>query len=204
MKKSQLISLIKEEYRKSTIQLEQDEANIGQEVEKGLLDILGDLKSAASTIKPSPKDEELNEIGLGTVYALAVGAPGLISLLGKAVDGAARYFHYPTYRDQGTTKVGQWLQKKGHKLEDRYIEGISYVLKKAYPKKFGNQDPLDKTSSLYDSAHGIYAALLASAAVVSGFEAANAVNLVIKGLEGGAAAFKTAEVVQLVQKILAA
>lgn len=201
MKKSQLISLIKEEYRKSTIQLEQDEANIGQEVEKGLLDILGDLKSAASTIKPSPKDEEINEIGPGTVYALAVGAPGLINLLGKAVDGAANYFSYGAV---GSTKVGQFLQKKGHKLEEKYIEGISFLLKKAYPKKFGNQDPLDKESSLYDAAHGIYAALLASAAVVSGFEAANAVNLVIKGLEGGAAAFKAAEVVQLVQKILAA
>jgi hypothetical protein len=40
--------------------------------------------------------------------------------------------------------------------------------------------------------------------VASGFEAANAVNLVIQGLEGGAAAFKTAEVIQLAQKIVAA
>jgi len=176
------------------------EANVGQEVEKGLLDMLGDLKSAASTIKPSPKDGEINEIGPGTIYALVVGAPGLINLLGKAVDGAANYFSSGA---AGSTQVGQWLQKKGHALEDKYIEGIVFLLKKAYPKKFGNQDPLDKTSSLYDAAHGIYAALLASAAVASGFEAANAVNLVVKGLEGGAAAFKTAEVIQLVQKILA-
>ena len=181
--------------------ISEEETNIGQEVEKGLLDILGDLKSAASTIKPSPKDGEINEIGPGTVYALAVGAPGLINLLGKAVDGAANYFSSGA---AGPTQVGQWLQKKGHVLEDKYIQAIPYVLKKAYPKKFGNQDPLDKTSSLYDAAHGIYAALLASAAVVSGLEAANAVNLVIKGLEGGAAAFKTAEVIQLVQKIVAA
>ena len=96
------------------------------------------------------------------------------------------------------------MQKKGHALEHKYIEAISYVLKKAYPKKFGDQDPFDQTSSLYDAAHGIYAAILAAAAVVSGLEAANAVNLVIKGLEGGAAVFKTAEVVQLAQKIVAA
>ena len=179
------------------------EANVGQEVEKGLLDMLGDLKSAVSTIKPSPKDGEINEIGPGTIYTLVVGAPGLINLLGKAVDGAANYFSSQSGGAVGPTQVGQWLQKKGHALEDKYIEGIAFLLKKAYPKKFGNQDPFDKTSSLYDAAHGIYAALLASAAVVSGFEAANAVNLIIKGLEGGASAFKTAEVIQLVQKILA-
>ena len=89
------------------------EANVGQEVEKGLLDMLGDLKSAVSTIKPSPKDGEINEIGPGTIYALVVGAPGLINLLGKAVDGAANYFSSGA---AGSTQVGQWLQKKGHAL----------------------------------------------------------------------------------------
>ena len=177
------------------------EANVGQGVEKGLLDILGDLKSAASTIKPSPKDGQINELGPLTLFALTAGAPGLINLLGKAVDGAANYFSYGAV---GQTQAGQWLQKKGHDLEHKYIEAISYVLKKAYPKKFGNQDPFDQTSPLYDAAHGVYAAILTAAAVASGFEAANAVNLVIKGLEGGAAAFKTAEVIQLAQKIVAA
>jgi hypothetical protein len=181
--------------------ISEEEANIGQGVEKGLLDILGDLKSAASTIKPSPKDGEINEIGPGTLFALTAGAPGLMGLLGKAVDGAANYFSYGAV---GSTQVGQWLQKKGHALEKKYIEAISYVLKKAYPKKFGDQDPFDESSSLYDTAHGIYAAILAAAAIVSGVEAANAVNIIIKGLEGGAAAFKTAEVVQLAQKIAAA
>ena len=180
--------------------ISEEEANVGQEVEKGLLDILGDLKSAASTIKPSPKDEEINE-GLLTLFAITAGAPGLMNLLGKAVDGAANYFSYGAV---GSTQVGQWLQKSGHKLEHKYIEAIAFILKKAYPKKFGDQDPFDESSSLHDAAHGIYAAILAAAAIGSGVEAANAVNLVIKGLEGGAAAFKTAEVVQLAQKIVAA
>jgi len=180
--------------------ISEEEAKVGQEIEKGLLDILGDLKSSASAIKPSPKDEEINE-ALGTLFAITAGAPGLMSLLGKAVDGAANYFSYGAV---GSTQVGQWLQKTGHKLEHKYIEAIAFILKKAYPKKFGDQDPFDETSSLHDAAHGIYAAILAAAAVVSGLEAANAVNLVVKGLEGGAAAFKTAEVVQLAQKIVAA
>ena len=180
--------------------ISEEKANVGQEVEKGLLDILGDLKSAASTIKPSPKDEEINE-GLLTLFAITAGAPGLMNLLGKAVDGAANYFSYGAV---GSTQVGQWLQKSGHKLEHKYIEAIAFILKKAYPKKFGDQDPFDESSSLHDAAHGIYAAILAAAAIGSGVEAANAVNLVIKGLEGGAAAFKTAEVVQLAQKIVAA
>jgi hypothetical protein len=176
------------------------EANAEQAAEKGLVDFLGDLKSAASTIKPSSKDGEVKE-GLLTLFAVTAGAPGLLSLLGKGADLIGQYF------SQGiitSTKIGAALQKAGHKLEHKYIEGIAFLLKKAYPKSYGDQDPFDTTSSLHDAAHGIYAAILAAAAIGSGIEAANAVNLIVKGLEGGAAAFKTAEVVQLAQKIAAA
>ena len=176
------------------------EANAEQTAEKGLVDFLGDLKSAASTVKPSPKDGEIEE-GLLTLFAVTAGAPGLLSLLGKGADGIAEYFTFGAIR---STEIGSALQKAGHKLEHKYIEGIAFLLKKAYPKRYGDQDPFDKTSALHDAAHGIYAAILASAAIASGVEAANAVNIIIKGLEGGAAAFKTAEVVQLAQKIAAA
>ena len=177
-----------------------EEANAEQAAEKGLEDFLGDIKSAASTIKPSPKDGQVKE-GLITLFAIAAGAPGLLNLLGKGADLIGQYFSQGAVN---STKIGSALQKAGHKLEHKYIEGIAFLLKKAYPKDFGNEDPFDETSSLHDAAHGIYAAILAAAAVGSGMEAYNAVNLIIKGLEGGAAAFKSAEVAQLAQKIIAA
>ena len=62
----------------------------------------------------------------------------------------------------------------------------------------------DEKSVLHDAAHGIYAALLAAGAIGAGWQAADATNLIIKGLEGGAAAFKSAEVVSLAQKIASA
>ncbi len=175
------------------------EANAEQAAEKGLEDFLGDIKSAASTIKLSPKDGQVKE-GLITLFAITAGAPGLLNLLGKGADLIGQYF---SQGNVNSTKIGSALQKAGHKLEHKYIEGIAFLLKKAYPKDFGNEDPFDETSSLYDAAHGIYAAILAAAAIGSGVEAYNAANLIIKGLEAGAAAFKSAEVVQLAQKIAA-
>jgi hypothetical protein len=177
-----------------------EEANAEQTAEKGLEDFLGDLKSAASTIKPSSKDGQVKE-GLLTLFAVVAGAPGLLNLLGKGADLIGQYF---SQGNVSSTKIGSALQKAGHKLEHKYIEGIAFLLKKAYPKDYGNEDPFDETSSLHDAAHGIYAAILAAAAVGSGVEAYNAVNVIIKGLEGGAAAFKSAEVAQLAQKIAAA
>jgi hypothetical protein len=174
--------------------------SIEQNVEKELEDFLGDLKSASSTIKPSPKDGEIQE-GILTIGALVAGAPGLLNLLGKGADLIGKYFSQGTIT---STKVGSVLQKAGHKLEHKYIEGIATLLKKAYPKKYTNQDPFDEKSELYDSAHGIYAAILAAAAVASGVEAGSAVNIIVKALEGGAAAFKTAEVAQLAKNIVAA
>jgi hypothetical protein len=57
---------------------------------------------------------------------------------------------------------------------------------------------------LYDAAHKIYAGLLIAAAGAAGFEAINAADAIVKGLEGGAAVLKTKEVVDIAQKIAAA
>jgi hypothetical protein len=194
--------ILKEFYRMQILAglITEEEANAEQAIEKGLTDFLGDLKSAASTMKPSPKDGEIKE-GFLTLFALAAGAPGLINLLGKGADLIAQYVSNGAIK---SSKVGAALQKAGHKLEHNYIDGIAFLLKKAFPKNYGNQDPHDETSSLHDAAHGIYASILAAAAIGSGVEATNAVNLIVKGLEGGAAAFKTAEVAQLAQKIVSA
>jgi hypothetical protein len=198
--KYKIMTMLNEQYfrmQKLAGILTEEEAKAEQAAEKGLLDFLGDLKSASSSIKPSPKDGEMKE-GLLTLFAVTAGAPGLLNLLGKGADLIAQYFSYGAI---GSTKIGSALQKAGHKLEHKYIEGIAFLLKKAYPKKYGDQDPFDESSNLHDMAHGIYAAILAAAAIGSGVEAVNAVNLIVKGLEGGAAAFKTAEVMQLAQKI---
>jgi hypothetical protein len=197
---AQLINEAKRLQKLAGIITEAEEANAEQAAEKGLEDFLGDIKSAASTMKPSPKDGKIQE-GLLTLFAVVAGAPGLLNLLGKGADLIGQYF---SQGNVSSTKIGSALQKAGHKLEHKYIEGIAFLLKKAYPKDYGNEDPFDETSSLHDAAHGIYAAILAAAAVGSGVEAYNAVNVIIKGLEGGAAAFKSAEVAQLAQKIAAA
>lgn len=177
-----------------------EDKNPEQAAEDGLKDFLGDLNSAASSAKPSPKDGQLKE-GLLTLSALVAGAPGLLGLLGKGVDLVGKYFSQGTV---DSTKVGAALQKAGHKLEHAYIQGIAKLLVKIYPKEYQGQDPFDESTELHDTTHGIYAAILAGAAFASGIEATQAVNLVVKGLEGGAAAFKTAEVAQLAKKIAGA
>ena len=196
----QLINEAKRFQKLAGIITEAEEANAEQAAEKGLTDFLGDIKSAASTIKPSPKDGEIQE-GLLTLFAITAGAPGLLNLLGKGADLIGQYF---SQGNVTSTKIGAALQKAGQSLEHKYIEAIAFLLKKAYPKDYGNQDPFDESSPLHDTAHGIYAAILAAAAVGSGIEAANAVNLIVKGLEGGAAALKTKEIADIAQKIASA
>ena len=175
------------------------DANIEQDLEKVFGSFLSQFQSAEKNVKPSPKDGQLDEIAL-TLTALAASAPGLLQALGKGVNWIANQY---SVKDVDKTSVGTALQKVGHKLEHKYIESIAGWLKLAFPKKYGNQDPFDETSDLHDKAHGIYAGILAAAAISSGVEAAHAVNLIVKGLEGGAAAFKTAEVVALAQKVAA-
>ncbi len=179
--------------------LTEEEANAEQAAEKGLADFLGDLKSATSSIKPSPKDKEVKE-GLLTLYSLVVGAPGIVNLLGKGADLIGQYFSGGTIQK---TKIGTALQKVGHKWEEKYIEWISILLQKAYPESYKGDKVSDKTSRLYKDSHGTYAALLAAGAIGAGVSAVEATNLIVKGLEGGAAALKTSEVVQLAQKISA-
>ena len=174
-----------------------ENSNPEQAAEQGLEDFLGDLESAATSAKPSSQDSKVEE-GLLTLGAVVAGAPGLLNLLGKGVDLIGKYFSQGTI---DSTKVGTALQKAGHKLEHGYIKAIAKILTATNPKEYKGQDPFDESTPLHDIAHGIYASILTGAAVASGLEAANAVNLIVKGLEGGAAAFKTAEVVQLAKKI---
>ena len=168
-----------------------------QDAKQGLNGALALLQQGTSTIKPSPKDGELAE---SMTLGLIVGAPGIISLLGKGVNGMSSLFQKD--KKSGTV-VGNALKKFGHSLEHKYIDVIGGMVKVAFPKRYGEQDANDKSTELYKVAHGIYAAMLVAAAVSSGAEAVEAHNLIAKGLEGGLSAFKSAEVVGLAQKIAA-
>jgi len=175
-----------------------DDPIANKDAEVGLTQALNILKQGASTIKPSPKDGELDE---SMTLGLIVGAPGLISLLGKGVNGISSLFQKD--KKSGTV-VGNALKKVGHKLEHTYIESLGGYLKIAFPKRYGQQDPHDESTELYKMAHGVYAAMLVAAALSSGAEALEAHNIIGKGLEGGLSAFKSAEVVMLANKISAA
>lgn len=178
---------------------EQTDPVADKDAEQGLKKALSVLQSGVSSIKPSSKDGELDEV-LGLALGLVAGAPGLISLAGKSVNYISSFFQKD--KQQGT-KVGNALKHWGHELEGAYIGAIGDILKAAFPKSFGNQDVKDETSQLYDAAHNIYGAILLAAAISSGFGAAEASNTILSGLEGGLSAFKTSEVIALAQKVAA-
>lgn len=168
-----------------------------QDAKQGLNGALALLKQGVGGIQVSAKDGELDE---SMTLGLIVGAPGIISLLGKGVNGMSSLFQKD--KKSGTV-VGNALKKFGHSLEHKYIDVIGIMIKKAFPKRYGQQDPNDESSELYKVAHSVYAAMLVAAAVSSGAEALEAHNLIGKGLEGGLSAFKSSEVVDLAKKIAA-
>ena len=84
------------------------------ELEATLKSFASQLKSQADSVKPSPKDGEVNEIGITTILSLIVGAPGLMSFLGKAADGIAdvldkgldsAVFKADTYQKDGSENI---------------------------------------------------------------------------------------------------
>ena len=168
-----------------------------KDAQQGLDSALALLQQGANSIKPSTQDGELDEsVGL----ALVAGAPGLISLLGKGVNGISSLFQ----KDKKTgTVVGNALKKVGHNLEHKYIDTIAVLLKKAYPKKYGQQDPHDESSELFKVAHGVYAAMLTAAAISTGADALNSHNLISQGISGAKSLFKSTEVIDLAKKITA-
>jgi hypothetical protein len=165
----------------------------------GLKQALSILQSGENSVKPSSQDGKVDEAA-GLALGLVAGAPGLIGLLGKGVNAMSGIFQKD--KKQGTV-VGNALKKWGHQLEETYLKVIGDILMKAFPKTFAGQNIKDHNSNLYKTAHGVYAAMLAAAAISSGLGAAQAHSTVSAGLEGGLTAFKSSEVVSLAQKIAA-
>jgi hypothetical protein len=192
------------------------ESELESDIETELKQIASQLKSAAQNAEPSPKDGELNEVFL-TLSSLLIGSPGLMSFLGKAADGIAdvikkgadsSLFKSDTYKKGGSVNIppsiGNGLRKAGHALEKVYIDSLAGWLTTSNPKRYKGQDVHDEKSQLHDDAHKLYAALLIGAATAAGFESIHAADTIVKGLEGGAAALKTKEVIDIGQKIAAA
>jgi len=200
LKMQKLAGLITESQYRQLSEEETQDPEALKDAEAGLKTALNTLKSGINTIKPSPQDKELKE-SLALTAGLIAGAPGLLNLLGKAVNGISSLFQKDDKKGKG---IGNALKKWGHALEDSYLGIIGAMLVKAFPTAYKGQDVHDKTTPLYDAAHTIYAGILAAAAVTSGMGAAEAHNVIATGLEGGLAAFKSAEVVDLAKKIAAA
>ena len=171
---------------------------ISSEVSSEMFDGLKTLSKAfekkSSMAKVSPKDKELDE-GIITLLATITGAPGLMAAIGKGANYLGKIF------GKDKNAIGEFLKKKGHQLEEVYINSIGGWIQKSFPNKYEGQDPSDSDSDLHKAAQKAYAAMLSLAAIGAGYEAGAAANVVKAGVEGGLAVLKTSEVVDIVRKL---
>jgi hypothetical protein len=196
------------------------ENEIENELVNKLKSLGSELKSKAEKTEVSPKDKEVNEIGFAGIGALVVGAPGLMSFLGKTANAIAdvakkgtdsAVFDKETYKKGGAknltqTKFGKGLVDAGHKLEEFYLDSIGGWIAGAYPSKFKDQHVNGKVvdgSELDKITHQIYTGLLVAGAIGAAFEAVNATSAIMSSFEGGTAGLKAKEVIDLAQKIAA-
>lgn len=153
------------------------------------------LEKANDNVKPSPKDEKVEE-GIITIGATIVGAPGLMTALGKGANYLGKAF------GKDKNSIGEFLKKKGHQLEEFYIESIGGWLKAAFPNRYEGQDIKDEASDLHKAAQKAYAGMLTVAAIGAGYEAGAATNAVVQGVEGGMAVLKSTEVADIIRKLV--
>ena len=153
------------------------------------------LEKANDNVKPSPKDKKVEE-GVITLGATIIGAPGLMVALGKGANYLGKAF------GKDKNAVGEFLKKKGHQLEEFYIESLGGWIKAAFPNKYEGQDIKNENSDLHKAAQKAYAAMLTVAAIGAGYEAGVASNVVKAGVEGGMAVLKSSEVLDIVRKLV--
>ena len=181
----------------SEYKLDEEETPITPEAEEnaeeGLKKALSSLKSSINSVKPSPKDKELNEIEpISLTAGLVASAPGLMSILGNLVN----IISSPFLKDKQTgTIVGNALVKAGHELEDDYLRFIANLLKKGFPSTYPME--YEKNNALGKAAKGIYITILTAAGINAAMSATTAHSLIVKGIEGGLSAMKGAEAIEL-------
>ena len=192
------------EFIKKATKLKEAEA-LDPEAEKnadqGLDAGLAALKSGIDSIKPSPKDKELKEIEPVSLTAgVIASAPGLVTLLGKAVN----FISNPFLKDkQKGTIVGNALKHYGEEMEDAYLRVIANGLKIAFPQTFGDIE-YQKDNELGKAAKKTYMAILVAAGVSAGMSAVNAHSSIVAGIEGGMAALKAGEAAELAATLVKA
>jgi len=185
----------------SEYKLDEEETPITPEAEEnaeeGLKKALSALKSSINSVKPSPKDKELNEIEpVSLTVGLVASAPGLMSGLGKVVN----FISSPFLKDgQKGTIVGNALVKVGHELEDSYLKLIADLLKKAFPSTYPME--YEENNALGKAAKGLYIAILTAAGINAAMSAATAHSLIAKGIEGGLSAMKGSEAIELASEL---
>jgi hypothetical protein len=185
------------EFIKKATKLKEAEAldpEAEENADQGLDAGLAALKSGIDSIKPSPKDKELKEIEpISLTAGVIASAPGLVTLLGKAVN----FISNPFLKDkQKGTIVGNALKHYGEEMEDAYLRIIADGLKIAFPQTFGDIE-YQKNNELGKAAKKTYMAILVAAGVSAGMSAANAHSTIVAGIEGGMAALKAGEAAEL-------
>ena len=195
------------EYKANTLfEEEKSEEGTTLDAEKALQSSLSTLKSGLSQIKVSSKDKEaasqskeINEAIGWTVYNLVVGAPGLLSLLGRAVD----FISSPFDKSNDGTVVGRALKKASHKLEHAYLDIIGTALQKAYPTLYpDSMDVHNDGFPLHDAARKIYISLLVAGGIGAGLSAASAHSIIHKAVESAEIGMKAGEIKDLAQAII--
>jgi len=191
------------EFIKKTTKLKEAEAldpEAKENANQGLDAGLAALKSGTSSIKPSLKDKELKEFEpISLTVGLIASAPGLVSLLGKAVN----FISSPFLKDgQKGTVVGDALKHFGEEMEDTYLKAIASGLKAAFPQTFPME--YEKNNELGKAAKKTYMAILLTAGVQAGMSAAAAHSTIVAGIEGGMAALKASEAAEIAATLVKA
>jgi hypothetical protein len=149
-----------------------------KDAKQGLEQALLAIKKDIPSLKPSPKDGQLEE---SIALSLIIGAPGIAQVLGKGVNLISSFFQKD--KKKGTV-VGNAMVKWGEKLEHTYLDSIGEILRRVFPNFYKNQDVNDVTSKLHDHARAIYFAMLAATGIKSGLEAAESVKLIGSAFHG--------------------
>jgi hypothetical protein len=181
------------EYKEKMAEVETEKnPEADENAKEGLQKALDALKSVK--VEPSPKDKQLNEFEpVSMTVGLLASAPGLIRGLGSAVN----LLSSPFLKDgQKGTIVGNAIKHFGHDLEEAYLRTIADLLKVAFPQTFGEIE-YTPDNELGKTAKKLYMGILVAAGIQAGLSAANAHDLIVKGIEGGMAALKGSEAAEL-------
>jgi hypothetical protein len=130
------------------------------------------------------KDQRINEVGVLFAVSLAVAIPRIVELIGKAVK-------IISVAMGGTGKVGEKLQKAGHKWHDKIIK---FIMKGLTLIPGFKELPMDKQEKIAKLVHML---IVGSLAVASGAGAVDAVmqgKTALAGVEGALTAVKAGEI----------